>query len=213
MSDTTQLGQTQPDPSWPLDCGGMDVYLVALLQSGQLARSARVLDVGCGGGRNLEYFLRAGSEVHARDADLLAVEETRQLALRLQGEEASRRVFAGRLEELDGSPCAELVICNAVLHFAEDHEHFAAMLEGAWSCVAPGGILFVRLASSIGLAPAADLGGGRYLLRDGSERYLVGRAELQHWGQRLGGELLGPVKTTLVEDLRAMTTWVLGRPA
>jgi len=48
--------------------------------------------------------------------------------------------------------------------------------------------------------------------RDGSDRYLVDRATIEEWTRRLGARLLDPVKTTLVEELRAMTTWVLEKP-
>ena len=104
----------------------------------------------------------------------------------------------------------DAVISSAVLHFARDEAHFVAMLQEMWRVVAPDGMLFVRLASSIGLesriGPAA---GTRVRLPDGSERFVVDEAMLLHWTRRLGGELLDPIKTTVVQDQRAMTTWVV----
>ena len=86
-------------------------------------------------------------------------------------------------------------------------------------------MFFARLASTIGiedqvqaepalprLAPPARVsGGGRYRLPDGSYRYLVDAATLIDWTARLGGELLDPIKTTVVHDQRSMTTWVARR--
>src|SRR5262249_334280 len=108
--------------------------------------------------------------------------------------------------------CADVVISSAVLHFARDHEHFASMLRATWRLVKPGGVLFCRLASSIGMESRMKaLGGGRHALPDGSERYLVDAAGRERWTAELGGRLLDPIKTTVVQDQRCMTTWVLRR--
>ena len=109
--------------------------------------------------------------------------------------------------------CGDLVLCNAVLHFAQDNAHFERMLRATWRLVAPGGLLFVRLASSIGIEDrVVPLGGGRFALPDGTERYLVDEAGLLRWTVALGAEQLEPIRTSVVQGLRAMTTWVLRRP-
>ena len=106
----------------------------------------------------------------------------------------------------------DVVISNAVLHFARDAAHFDAMVEAMWRLLRPGGVLFARLASTIGMAARMQpVGNGRYLLPDGSERYLVDDARLMAFTARLGGVLLDPLKTTIVQDQRCMTTWVLGK--
>ena len=51
--------------------------------------------------------------------------------------------------------------------------------------------------------------GRRYRSPDGSERYLVDEALLGSTAERLGGELADPLKTTVVQNQRSMTTWVL----
>ncbi|HTL05336.1 MAG TPA: hypothetical protein VL241_06275, partial [Gemmatimonadales bacterium] len=99
---------------------------------------------------------------------------------------------------------------SAVLHFARDDAHFLAMLQGCWRCLKPGGMFFSRLASSIGMeGQFQPLGGRRYRLLDGSERYLVDEAMLMRFTRELGGELLDPLKTTIVQGQRCMTTWVV----
>jgi tellurite methyltransferase len=55
------------------------------------------------------------------------------------------------------------------------------------------------------------LSNGRFRLPDGSERYLVDEATLMALTGELGGELLDPLKTTVVQDRRCMTTWVMRR--
>ena len=51
--------------------------------------------------------------------------------------------------------------------------------------------------------------GRRYKSPDGSERYLVDEALLGLLTERLGAELADPLKTTVVQNQRSMTTWVL----
>jgi hypothetical protein len=56
------------------------------------------------------------------------------------------------------------------------------------------------------------LDGRWYLLPDGTRRFLVDEGMLRRATGRLGGTWVDPLKTTLVEVLRAMTTWVLRKP-
>ena len=103
-----------------------------------------------------------------------------------------------------------MVLVSAVLHFARDDEQFAAMLRGAWRALRSGGLFFCRLASDIGMEGRFErLEGRRFRLLDGSIRYLADEAMLLRWTTELGGQLLDPLKTTVVQGQRCMTTWVM----
>lgn len=191
--------------------GSLDIYVFDQLLRGRIAPGMRVLDAGCGGGRNLFYFLRSGYDVCGADADTRSIESVRQLAAAL-APALPRENFRAESVEAMSFPdaCADVVLSNAVLHFARDDAHFEAMLQGSWRVLRPGGIFFCRLASSIGMAERMRvLAGRRCLLPDGSQRYLVDQAFLLDATKRLDGELLDPLKTTVVQDQRCMTTWVL----
>jgi ubiquinone/menaquinone biosynthesis C-methylase UbiE len=109
---------------------------------------------------------------------------------------------------------ADVVISSAVLHFARDDDHFLAMLRGAWRVLRPGGLFFCRLASSIGMEHQVKrIAGRRFLLPDGSERYLVDEALLIQLTGELGGSMVDPLKTTIVQSQRCMSTWVLRKNA
>jgi SAM-dependent methyltransferase len=109
---------------------------------------------------------------------------------------------------------ADVVISSAVLHFARDDDHFRAMVLGIWRVLKPGGLLFCRLASSIGMEERVKrLTGRRFLLPDGSERYLVDEAVLMALTEELGGVLVDQLKTTVVQNLRCMSTWVVRKGA
>jgi tellurite methyltransferase len=193
--------------------GDIDIYLFDQLLRGRIPAATRVLDAGCGGGRNLVYFLRNGYDVRAVDANEGAVASVRALAATLAPQLTPDRFRVEPIEAMSFTDIADLVISSAVLHFANDDGHFAAMLEASWRAVAPGGMMFCRLASSIGMADrVVPKGRGRFLLPDGSERYLVDEAALLEWTRRLGATLLDPLKTTIVQNQRCMTTWVVRKP-
>jgi tellurite methyltransferase len=193
--------------------GGIDIYLFDQLLRGRIPATATVLDAGCGGGRNLVYFLRAGYRVLGADADPVAIANVRRLASELAPStplDAFRNEPVEAMSFPDG--IADVVISSAVLHFAHDEAHFWAMLRGTWRVLRPGGLLFCRLAGLAGQeGTARALGNGRYALPDGSERFLADESLLRAATRTLGGELADPLKTTIVHGQRSMTTWVMRR--
>lgn len=189
--------------------GHIDIYLFDQLLRGRITPDMAVLDAGCGNGRNLVYLLRQGCRVFGVDASAYAVDEARELARRLVPGTPVNRFRAERLEALsfeDG--VFDTVLCSAVLHFADGRPHFDGMLGELWRVLAPGGLLFTRLASSIGLEDQVrPIGSGRFRLPDGTDRFLVNEAMLLAATDRLRGRLADPIKTTNVQGQRCMTTW------
>jgi SAM-dependent methyltransferase len=194
--------------------GEIDVYLFDQLLRGRITPGLRVLDAGCGGGRNLVYLMRAGCHVYGVDRDGECVAEVRALAGRLAPDLPSENFRAESVESMtfaDGF--FDAVIANALLHFAHDEDHLTSMVEELWRVLAPGGLFFARLATTIGIEDRVQpLGGGRFSLPDGSERLLVDEAFLLETTERLGGTLIDPIKTTNVQNLRCMTTWCVQKP-
>jgi len=193
--------------------GGIDIYLFDQILRRRIAPGDRIVDAGCGFGRNLVYLLREGYEVHGADADPDAIAEVRSLAARLAPQLPAANFRVEPLEQLSfPERWAAVVISSAVLHFARDDAQFDAMLAGSWRPLASGGMFFCRLASTIGIESQIEpLGseGRRYRLPDGTARYLVDEPRLMALTQRLGGRLLDPLKTTVVQGQRSMTTWVV----
>jgi len=187
--------------------GEIDIYLFDQLLKGRIRPGMRVFDAGCGGGRNLVYLLREGYEVFGVDADRRAVAAVWQLASKLPADNF-------RVENVEESSFpdgfADVVLSSAVLHFARDDDRFAAMLRGSWRVLKPGGLFFCRLASEIGMEGRfQQIAGRRLRLLDGSERYLVDEEMLLRWTAELSGRLVDPLKTTVVQGQRCMTTWVV----
>ena len=195
--------------------GPIDIYLFDQLLRGRITRGMRILDAGCGSGRNLVYFLREGYEVFGVDADPQGVESTRRLAASLAPGLPAGNFRLENIEEMSfPDDFADVVLSSAVLHFARSDERFLAMLRGTWRVLKPGGLLFCRLASSIGMEGQLQrLEGRRHLLPDGSERYLVDAELLGKLTAELGGRWMDPLKTTVVQNQRCMTTWVVRKNA
>src|SRR5271154_4502578 len=171
--------------------GQIDIYLFDQLLRGNIAPGMRVLDAGCGFGRNLMYLLREGYEVFGVDSDAQAIHGIQRLVAQTSGLPAGNF----RLEAIEDMSFpdgfADVVLSSAVLHFARDDDHFQAMLRGAWRVLKPGGLLFCRLASSIGIESQIEpVGGRRFRLPDGSERYLVDEPLLIRLKEELGGRLV-----------------------
>ncbi|HEY0284160.1 MAG TPA: class I SAM-dependent methyltransferase [Vicinamibacterales bacterium] len=191
--------------------GQIDIYLFDQLLRERILPGMRVLDAACGGGRNLVYLLQSGFDVFATDADVRAVEGVRRLAAQLAPQLPAENFRAEPVERMTFADAfADVVISSAVLHFARDDAQFNAMVREMWRVLKSGGMLFCRLASSIGMEDRlASIGGRRFALPDGSERYLVDEAMLMDLTARLGGRLLDPLKTTVMQNQRCMTTWVV----
>ncbi len=189
--------------------GQIDIYVFDQILRGNLAPEMRVLDAGCGYGRNLVHLLREGCEVFGLDANAEGVEHVRELSRVLGTGLPAGNFQVGTIERMpfpDGF--ADAVICNSVLHFARDEKHFDAMLAELWRVLRPGGLLFCRLGSRIGMdfeRVRPDV----YVVGDGAEWFLVDEEMLLERTEALEAVLVDPLKTTIVQDYRCMTTWVL----
>jgi SAM-dependent methyltransferase len=189
--------------------GQIDIYVFDQILRGNIAPGMCVLDAGCGYGRNLVHLLRAGCQVMALDEDAEGVEHVRKLSASLQTGLPAENFQVGLIERMpfpDG--CADVVLCNAVLHFARDDRHFRSMLAELWRVLRPGGMLFCRLGSRIGMN-FQRLRGNIFLIPDGSEWFLADQQMLLGFTEEMNAVLVDPLKTTLVQDYRCMTTWVL----
>ena len=193
--------------------GNIDIYLFDQIQKGRFSREMKILDAGCGGGRNLVYFLRSGFNVFAIDQNEEAVEQIKYLSKILAPNLPLENFQVSNVEKMPfPDDYFDWIISSAVLHFAENERYFNNMLIEMWRVLKPDGKFFARLASSIGIehliVPTEK---GRYELPDGSERFLVSEDFLISATKNLGGTLLEPIKTTNVQNLRCMTTWILNK--
>ena len=189
--------------------GQIDIYVFDQILRGNLAPGMRILEAGCGYGRNLVHLLRSGCQVFALDADAAAIDHVRQLSASLNTRLPESNFQPGQIESMPFPDASmDAVLCSSVLHFARDEEHFRTMLLELWRVLRPGGLFFCRLGSRIGM-DFQRLRGNIFLLPDGSKWFLVDEEMLLDLEEELNAVQVDPIKTTIVQDHRCMTTWVL----
>ena len=186
---------------------GIDVYLLDLLLKGFIHGNQEILDAGCGTGRNIKYFLSQNMDVTGVDSDEQCI-----LELKNQYPEKSSRFIHSSIEEFGNGKNYDLIICNAVLHFAKGHKDFDIQFEKLISLLNPNGLIFIRMTSNIGI----DMSGmesvnGTYCLKDGTIRYLITLEKTQALMGKFHLKKLAPLKSTVVEGVRSMATLIFTR--
>ena len=153
---------SEPSDSLREQFGDIDVYLFDQLLRGRIVSGMKVLDAGCGSGRNLIFLMRAGFDVWGVDESEEAIAAVQRLANQLAPELPQGRFRVERVESMShDTDSMDAVISSAVLHFARDASHWLAMVHEMWRVLAPGGLLFARLATTVGQPNVKPLGGGR----------------------------------------------------
>jgi 2-polyprenyl-3-methyl-5-hydroxy-6-metoxy-1,4-benzoquinol methylase len=156
--------------------GNIDIYLLDQILKGRFDKEMKILDAGCGEGRNTIYFLNEGYQIFGVDHNPVAIQMARIYAQTIQKDYDVFRFQTSMVENLPFHQGAfDVVISSAVLHFAKDENQFLKMVDDMMRVLRPGGIFFLRMTTSQGnmqeMSP--HLGDGVYLLPDGSERFLL----------------------------------------
>ena len=191
--------------------GNIDIYLLDLILKGAFHPGMKILDAGCGEGRNLMYFLNSGYNVYGVDKDPKAINAVRFVSGSLRPDISRDQFQVARLENLPfENDYFDLSIVSAVLHFARDIDHFLRMVDELVRCLKPNGILFIRMASDIGIEDKViSKSNGQFKIPDGSIRFLLNQKLVQELTIKHSLEFIQPLKTVNVDDLRCMTNLVL----
>jgi len=187
---------------------GMDIYLLDQVLKGRFPKGCSILDVGCGAGRNIRWFAHNGYDVSGIDID-----EAHVAGLAQQG---IAKVVHGTATELPW-PNAQFdaVICNALLHVLANRTELDAAVRESWRVLKPGGVWFTRVATTLGMEGRMEkLSDGRYRVGEsGWEVVPLSLDEMLAIANEFGGKLLDPIKAVNVQNQRAMSTWVMQKPA
>jgi SAM-dependent methyltransferase len=191
--------------------GNVDIYLLDQILKGRFTKEMKILDAGCGEGRNAIYFIRQGYSVFGIDPNELAVQYCRYLSKSIRPDVDSYRFQVGGLESVPFHAGAfDAVICSAVLHFASGEDHFWQMIREIHRVLRPGGIFWFRMTTGLEgiLTQSVAIGKGRYALPDGSERFLLLQDHIDQL-ERMGFRFLESPKTVLVLGQREMGVFVM----
>ena len=189
----SQLGQT-------------DIYLIDQIMKGRYKPDDIILDAGCGSGRNMHWFLQNNFNITGIDINEAAIQELKDKYPGL------RNTFSVLPVENTGFADNRFdhIICSAVLHFVNSTTQFKSMLNELVRVLKPGGSLFIRMTSDIGIEDKVELiADGVYVIPDGSTRFLLTRQLLAGCMQQNKLSFIEPIKTTNVDDVRCMSTLLL----
>lgn len=190
--------------------GNIDLYLLDFILKGYFPEGIKILDAGCGEGRNLHFFLQNNYEVYGFDRNPDAIRMVRLVARSLDKSITDENFLVSDIKDHPFPPAAfDLVVCSAVLHFANDKEHFIDMMAELIKTVKKGGKLFIRMASDIGIEKLVEpVDDGKFLMPDGSLRFLLNRNLYNEVLEKYGMQEMEPLKTVNVADLRCMSTFL-----
>jgi ubiquinone/menaquinone biosynthesis C-methylase UbiE len=193
--------------------GRIDIYLLDQLMKGRVKKEMRILDAGCGTGRNIQYLIQEDYNVWGVDKSEQAISTLKKACPRWNADYDLSKFQVAGLEQLPFPDAHfDFIICSAVLHFAQNRVHFIQLLEELVRVLAPKGILWFRMTAKHTLVQHAhQLHDDVYALPDGSTRYLLDLGILKNLMMKHHLSFLDPFKTINVSDLRTMATVVLKR--
>lgn len=190
------------------ELGNVDIYVIDQLMKGAIRADQRILDAGCGSGRNFSYLAKHNFNITGIDPN---EEHIRNLQYRFP--EYQNHLHSSSIKDFQSETLFDYIICSAVLHFANDHNHFQQLFSKLVSLLDSKGILFIRMTTDHGLVETYVNETGVFDLPDGSTRYLITREQLSNLCEEYNLDLIEPFKTVVVEQLRSMSTIVLKNKA
>ncbi len=187
----------------------VDIYLLDQILKERYHIDEKILDVGCGNGRNLKWFYNNNYSVFGIDSDVEKIEEI-------------KKCYPNQHENFNVSKAENLpfenesfhhIICNAVLHFAKSDAHFFEMFSELIRVLKPKGSFFIRMTSNFGIEDKViPINNSVYKLPDGTERFLLTESILNMIKTNFNIKFLEPIKTVNVDNKRCMTTLMLQKP-
>ena len=179
------------------EVGNLDLYLLDQILKGSFEGRNKIFDAGCGEGRNLVYFTNNGFEVYGMDQNPKAL----LMALMSYKNIPKENWVAGDLKDIPHpNEFFDGIICSAVLHFAEDYKDFDKMMQELVRVLTPGGIIFIRTATRVGLSERDIESGFTYLLEP---------EQLYNFNRLYPLEFLELPKSVVVNGQRSMGVLVL----
>ncbi len=183
--------------------GNVDIYVIDQILKNRYQSSQSIFDAGCGGGRNLKWFYQNDFKIFGIDVDAEFLTHAKNLYPK-----AASNFSVGTLDNVPyHNNRFDHILCCAVLHFAKSEEHFTAMFSELVRVLKPDGTLLIRMASNIGL----DGNAPEITYKENGQKgtYYLTRERIESLQTYFNLELIEPIKTTNVQDMRAMTTLLL----
>ncbi|MEZ4934272.1 MAG: class I SAM-dependent methyltransferase [Saprospiraceae bacterium] len=191
--------------------GLMDIYLIDQLQKGRIKLDMKILDAGCGHGRNSEYFIRHGYNIYGIDKNEESVAHLLDEIYRWNPAFTKSNYAVANLNAIPfPDDYFDFIISSAVLHFAESRKEFVDLFNEHIRVLKKGGFFFFRMTSKHTIEHlATQIKEDIYCLPDESTRYLLDQNVLKKLMLIHNLVFVEPFKTVNVADVRTMSTVVL----
>lgn len=122
-----------------------DLDVIDQLLKRRIPAESKILDAGCGEGRNLTYFIKNEYPVWAIDSDPLAVKYCQYYGKSIRPEFNSENILTDSIEEmLFPSSFFDVVFCINVIHAIPDNNLALLMLKKLSQVLKPGGYLLLK---------------------------------------------------------------------
>ena len=185
---------------------GIDIYLLDQIMKDRYSPTQKILDAGCGKGRNMHWFIHNGFDIKGIDPNIKAIESLWEKYPRLKDK--------FKISTIENCPFENEsfnhIICNAVLHFARSTNHFHEMFDRLIALCKTDGQIFIRMTSDIGIEnKVKEIKDGVYQIPDGSTRFLLTLDMVKMIKSRYPVDFIEPLKTVNVDGVRCMSTLVL----
>ena len=188
----SQFGQrNESGPNLPTDkIGGIDLFLLDQILKSNIHKDMDILEVGCGYGKNLSFFLENEYNISGIDIDQEAIESIHHhLTAHFPTIAKSRFQVQDILSYTHPPGAYNAILCLAVLHTLTP-QHYEIALANMWQLLSKGGILIIR-------TYVKGVGEG-FSLQGGSEEHqLVPYKELVSMLENLGGKEYEPATILL----------------
>jgi 2-polyprenyl-3-methyl-5-hydroxy-6-metoxy-1,4-benzoquinol methylase len=189
------------------ELGNADLILIDQILKNRFHKQMKILDAGCGEGRNMVYFIRQNFHIYGIDSNEEAVRMARVLGRSLNNAFDIENIQHFSIED---NPFPDhffdAVLCINVLHTAKDRKTFFNLLDHLIRLLNPGGYLFLSLHSRIGLTQAAWVSNCRNdsNIYDEGNFYITNDllSEIQAHAMLMEIE---PVKTIVIDDIKSHT--------
>ena len=178
--------------------GNIDLYLLDQVLKGRFEGKKTLLDAGCGEGRNLRYFADQNFELYGNDIEPMAIK-----MVQMSYPKVTKDNFTVKATEDLTYPSNffDIILCGAVLHFAKSQNHFDQMLDQLAKLVKKGGVLFIRMATNIGIDG----------ITNSTFTYHLNEDEIHDTFSKRNLIFIEPWKSVVVEGQRSMGTFILSK--
>ncbi|HIP27012.1 MAG TPA: class I SAM-dependent methyltransferase [Flavobacteriaceae bacterium] len=186
------------------EIGNIDIYLLDQILKERFNSTDKILDAGCGSGRNLQYFINNNFDVYGIDSNENRIKSLKNL-------NNNQNFKVAKLEAIPfNKDYFDYIICNAVLHFANNEIHFFKMFSELFRVLKTNGTLFIRMTSDFGIENSVnEIENGVYDIPDGSTRFLLTNTILEKLKNKYNFDFIEPLKTVNVNNLRCMSTLII----